>query len=49
MKEKYSNRNIYYLGNVINAVEEPRREDLVLKQESKVLLFIGRATYIESA
>lgn len=49
MKERYINRNILYLGNVINAVEEPQKEDLKIKRQSNVLLFIGRAAYIESA
>lgn len=50
MKKRYKNRNIFYLGNVINAVYEPDEKRLLeIKSTSSALLFIGDAKYKEGA
>ena len=53
MREKYDNKNIYYLGqNVINNVygELPDPETIIkAKGQSPLLLFIGREGYLEGA
>ena len=41
--------NTHYLGNVINAVEQPDVDDIRLKQQSCALLFIGKSHYLEGA
>ncbi len=41
--------NSYYLGNVINAVEQPDPSDVDVKCKSMALIFIGKAHYIEGA
>lgn len=38
-----------YLGNVINAVEEPCEQDVPAKCNSNSIVFIGREQYIDSA
>ncbi|WP_182425182.1 glycosyltransferase [Heyndrickxia coagulans] len=50
MKEKYSNKNIFYLGNVINSVLDVNMEQILKsKLESFSILFIGGKKYIEGA
>ena len=39
----------HYLGNVINAVEQPDESDIRLKQASYSLLFVGKSHYLEGA
>ncbi len=39
----------HYLGNVINAVEQPDGGDIRLKQKGYALLFVGKSHYIEGA
>jgi glycosyltransferase involved in cell wall biosynthesis len=39
----------HYLGNVINAVEQPDEGDIGLKQKSCALLFVGKSHYLEGA
>lgn len=39
----------HYLGNVINAVEQPYESDIRLKQASYSLLFVGKSHYLEGA
>jgi glycosyltransferase involved in cell wall biosynthesis len=50
MKSRYKNRNIHYLGNVINSAEENNEvEILELKKTSKSIVFIGSTKYAEGA
>lgn len=50
MKKKYSNKNIQYLGNVINAVKTiSETEALKAKEHSHELLFVGSPKYLEGA
>jgi glycosyltransferase involved in cell wall biosynthesis len=50
MKNSYKNKEIHYLGNVINSLHKvPESEILQLKEESKNLLFVGSEKYIEGA
>jgi len=50
MKKTYSNKNIHYLGNVINAVTDiSEAEALKAKQNSNDLLFVGSPKYLEGA
>lgn len=50
MKKRYKNKNIFYLGNVINSLYDAT-ESQVLKKKSNSnnLLFIGSRKYIEGA
>lgn len=50
MKNHYKNKNIHYLGNVINSIYEPS-EEVILEKKSKshALLFIGNKKYHEGA
>lgn len=47
--EKHNNKNIHYLGNVINAIEEPGQENLILKKASNSIVFVGKEHYLEGA
>jgi len=52
MKARYKNKNIYYLGNVINSLYEMKDADgdmLNKKSKSSSLLFIGNKKYVEGA
>lgn len=50
MKSRYQNRNIHYLGNVINSVYEVSEEQIRYdKQVSYNLLFVGSKKYINGA
>lgn len=50
MKQRYRNKNIYYLGNVINSVYEAEQtEALQQKVNSFDLLFVGSPKYLEGA
>jgi glycosyltransferase involved in cell wall biosynthesis len=49
IKKTLPNANTHYLGNVINAVEQPREQDLSIKRHSLSLLFVGKPHYIEGA
>ncbi|GBU07134.1 hypothetical protein AwDysgo_04650 [Bacteroidales bacterium] len=50
MKEQYSNKNINYIGNVINAMEQPSKANITAqKNKSNKLLFIGNKAYKEGA
>jgi len=50
MKRRYKNPNIFYLGNVINAVYEPDWQRVMeIKSRSNSLLFIGDTKYKEGA
>lgn len=50
MKETYTNKNIFYLGNVINSVYEvSESEALQPKKDSNDLLFVGSPKYMEGA
>lgn len=50
MKSRYKNKNIYYLGNVINSVlESSEAEILEFKRTSKSIVFIGGPRYAEGA
>lgn len=42
-------QNTHYLGNVINAVEQPAEADINLKRSSFSLLFVGKPHYLEGA
>ncbi|HJT81144.1 MAG TPA: glycosyltransferase family 4 protein [Chthoniobacterales bacterium] len=47
MRQKYRNPNIYYLGNVVNAVCEPDEQSKMLerKRHSARLVFVGAVKY----
>lgn len=54
LAEKYIQKtlpdaNTHYLGNVINAVEQPHAQDISVKHRSLSLLFVGKPHYIEGA
>lgn len=50
MKKMYSNKNIQYLGNVINAVNTvSQTEALKAKENSQELLFVGSPKYLAGA
>lgn len=50
MRTRYSNRNVYYLGNAVNVLCEPQeRPVLDKKSRSAALLFVGRRKYLEGA
>jgi glycosyltransferase involved in cell wall biosynthesis len=50
MKEEYTNKRIYYLGNVINSLSEaPENEIVGFKEKSDSLLFVGSEKYMEGA
>lgn len=50
MKSKYSNKNIFYLGNVINTIYKASKEEAIrTKMNSNDLLFVGDSKYIEGA
>ena len=50
MRETYRNKNIFYLGNVINSVYEvSAHEALRAKKDSNDLLFVGSRRYVEGA
>lgn len=51
MKNKYQNKHIYYIGNVVNAVQNLKDEEEILqqKQYSNTILFIGSTKYLEGA
>jgi glycosyltransferase involved in cell wall biosynthesis len=50
MRSCYKNKNIYYLGNVINSTQEnSEAEILELKKISKSIVFVGSSQYVEGA
>jgi glycosyltransferase involved in cell wall biosynthesis len=50
MKNRYTNKNICYLGNVINSIYESEEAAIIeKKQKSMALLFVGSGKYIEGA
>lgn len=50
MKNYYHNPNIYYLGNVVNAVKVPDIDELIRKKVvSKNIVFIGNRKYFHGA
>jgi glycosyltransferase involved in cell wall biosynthesis len=50
MKERYKNKNIFHLGNVINSLHEVTNSQILEKKtNSKSLLFIGSKKYLEGA
>lgn len=50
MKAQYGAEKVHYLGNVINALFEPEKEEIFqYKKDSGKLLFIGSKKYIEGA
>jgi glycosyltransferase involved in cell wall biosynthesis len=49
MQQKYGTNRIFYLGNVINSLYTPSKNDVEKKQQSCSLLFIGSKSYIEGA
>jgi glycosyltransferase involved in cell wall biosynthesis len=49
LKESITDAKISYIGNVVNAVEKPCSRDIVLKQRSLSLLFIGKEHYAQGA
>jgi glycosyltransferase involved in cell wall biosynthesis len=46
MKDRYRNRNIFYIGNVVNSLVEPEN---TCASERRDLLFIGSKQYLEGA
>jgi len=50
MKKNYKNRNIHYLGNVINSLLIPQETSILKhKENSNSILFVGGNKYIEGA
>ena len=50
MKTRYKNKNIFYLGNVINSLYGPNDSEILEKKSnSNSLLFIGGRKYIQGA
>lgn len=50
MRNVYQNPNIFYIGNVVNALEEPDRAmALQRKKEGKEILFVGKKHYLRGA
>lgn len=49
IKHTLPDARTHYLGNVINALELPEKQDLSLKCNSFSLLFVGKPHYIEGA
>ena len=50
MKDRYQNRKIFYLGNVVNSVLRVSAEEVIsLKKKSNSILFIGSRVYKEGA
>ena len=50
MKERYQNKNIFHLGNVINSLHEVTNSQILeRKPQSNSLLFIGSKKYAEGA
>ena len=50
MKKQYKNKNIYYLGNVVNSIIDTSESNIIEgKTGSNDLLFIGGKHYIEGA
>ena len=50
MKDHYKNKNIFYLGNVINSLYDVTNSQILEKKSnSKSLLFIGSRRYVEGA
>ena len=48
MKSRYSNKNIYYLGNVINSsLSASMHELLEIKKQSQNIIFIGSIKYLK--
>ncbi|HQD09005.1 MAG TPA: glycosyltransferase [Flavihumibacter sp.] len=47
MRKRYVQPHIFYLGNVVNNLEEPDVRLIKQKQESQILLFIGNYRYLE--
>jgi len=49
MKDRYSNKNIFYLGNVINSLYKVSPDEINIKNNSNSLLFVGSKKYIAGA
>jgi glycosyltransferase involved in cell wall biosynthesis len=50
MKARYTNKNIYYLGNVINSVLEADAQKMIAEKISSFdILFVGSPKYLEGA
>ncbi|MES2646490.1 MAG: glycosyltransferase family 4 protein [Bacteroidota bacterium] len=49
MKSRYINKEIYYLGNVINSLYEASESDIDNKLHSYNLLFVGSIKYLDGA
>lgn len=49
VKKSLPQARTHYLGNVINAVEQPDEGDIRLKKASQSLLFVGKSHYLEGA
>src|SRR5262249_15184805 len=50
MRNRYKNRNIVYLGNVINSLYDPMNSEILAKKsKSTSLLFVGGRKYKEGA
>jgi glycosyltransferase involved in cell wall biosynthesis len=50
LKQTSQNKNIFYLGNVINATQKPEKEKLITsKLNSNLILFIGNKKYLKGA
>lgn len=46
MQNRYKNPNIYYIGNVINSLYKPNKEEILpLKLSSMDILFVGKKHY----
>lgn len=49
MKSRYPNKNVFYLGNVINSLYKVSADDINAKSNSNSLLFVGSIKYIAGA
>lgn len=49
LKSRYANPNIFYLGNVVNALYEPAKELIREKERRCDILFIGKKHYRKGA
>ena len=49
VKKSMPQARTHYLGNVINAVEQPDEGDILLKKASQSILFVGKSHYLEGA
>lgn len=49
MKNRYTGKNIFYLGNVINSLYKVSADEISVKNDSNNLLFVGSKKYIAGA